>query len=103
MARILVIEDDPDMQFVLADHLQTEGFGVECVASGREGVRKALSGAFDLVLLDLMLPDISGVEVCKLIRAEDRLIPVVILTAKGAEVDKVVGLEVGADDYITKP
>ena len=103
MPKLLVVEDDTDMQFVLADGLQAEGFAVECVAGGREAIAKALSGAFDLVLLDLMLPDISGIEVCKLIRAEDRALPIVILTAKGTEIDKVVGLEVGADDYVTKP
>ncbi|MGQ9661347.1 MAG: response regulator transcription factor, partial [Kiritimatiellia bacterium] len=103
MSKLLVVEDDTDMQFVLTDGLQIEGFAVECVARGREAIAKSLSGGFDLILLDLMLPDISGIEVCKLIRAENRSIPIVILTAKGSEVDKVVGLEVGADDYVTKP
>jgi len=103
MARILVVEDEQDMQFVLSDNLETEGYETDVTASGREAVGKALSGEYALVLLDIMLPDINGVEVCKLIRAENATIPIVILTAKGEEIDKVVGLEVGADDYVTKP
>jgi DNA-binding response OmpR family regulator len=103
MRKILVIEDEADMQFVLRDSLEGEGYGVEVTASGREGAAMAASGRFDLVLLDLMLPDLNGLEVCKAIRRRDPAIPVVMLTAKGAEVDKVVGLEVGADDYVAKP
>jgi DNA-binding response OmpR family regulator len=103
MTRILVVEDEPDMQFVLSDNLGTEGYEVDLSASGREAVGKALSGEYALVLLDIMLPDINGIEVCKLIRSENATIPIIILTAKGEEIDKVVGLEVGADDYITKP
>ncbi len=103
MARILVVEDELDMQFVLSDNLETEGHEVDMTDSGREAVGKALSGEYSLVLLDIMLPDINGIEVCKLIRAENATIPIIILTAKGEEIDKVVGLEVGADDYITKP
>jgi DNA-binding response OmpR family regulator len=103
MPRILVIEDEPDMQFILTDNLRAEGYQVEAVARGREGIAQALSGNFELILLDLMLPDINGIEVCKAIRAQDRDTPIVVLTAKGEEIDKVVGLEVGADDYVTKP
>jgi len=103
MSKILVIEDEPDMQFVLADNLQAEGYEVGTAASGREGLRMLLGGGYDLVLLDLMLPDVGGFEVCKSIRAEDPRIPVIILTAKGEEIDKVVGLELGANDYVTKP
>ena len=103
MARILVIEDDPDMQFLLCDNLGTEGYETTAVATGGEGVRRALAGDHDLIILDLMLPDLSGIEVCKRIRIENQMTPIVILTAKGEEIDKVVGLEVGADDYITKP
>ena len=103
MDRILVVEDDADMQFVLSDNLQAEGYEVASTTSGREGAEMALTGRFQLVILDLMLPDLSGVEVCKTIRLRDRAIPVIMLTAKGEEIDKVVGLEVGADDYVTKP
>jgi DNA-binding response OmpR family regulator len=103
MSRILVIEDEQDMQFMLCDNLRAEGHEVEAVGTGREGLGKGLSGEYALIVLDIMLPDINGIEVCKKIRARDPLIPVVMLTAKGDEVDKVVGLEVGADDYITKP
>ena len=103
MAKILVVEDEKDMQFVLSDNLEAEGHEVDVTASGREAVSKALSGEYALVLLDIMLPDISGIEVCKLIRSENTSIPIVILTAKGEEIDRVVGFEVGADDYVTKP
>jgi DNA-binding response OmpR family regulator len=103
MSRILVIEDEPDMQFVLSDNLQAEGHEVGTASTGREGLRLLLGGGYDLVLLDLMLPDIGGFEVCKAIRAEDPRVPIIILTAKGEEIDKVVGLELGANDYVTKP
>ena len=103
MANILIIEDEEDMRFVLSDNLLAEGYDVEAVATGREGAARALAGEFSLILLDLMLPDLSGLEVCKMIRAQNRTTPIIILTAKGEEIDKVVGLEVGADDYVTKP
>ncbi|MBN1672497.1 MAG: response regulator transcription factor [Kiritimatiellae bacterium] len=103
MPKILVIEDEKDMQFILSDNLSEEGYDVETASAGKEGLSKALSGAFDLVVLDIMLPEMSGIEVCKLLRAQDAVTPVIMLTAKGDEIDKVVGLEVGADDYITKP
>jgi len=103
MASVLIIEDEEDMRFVLSDNLQAEGYEVETAACGRDGATKALAGEFSLILLDLMLPDINGLEVCKAIRAQNRLTPIIILTAKGEEIDKVVGLEVGADDYVTKP
>lgn len=103
MARILIIEDEEDMRFVLSDNLLAEGYEVETAATGRDGATRALAGDFALILLDLMLPDISGLEVCKAIRAQNRSTPIIILTAKGEEIDKVVGLEVGADDYVTKP
>jgi len=103
MPRVLIIEDEPDMQFLLADNLQAEGFTVEVAATGKAGIERALSGDVSLVILDLMLPDISGFDVCKAIRAKDAALPIIVLTAKGGEVDKVVGLEIGADDYVTKP
>ncbi len=103
MAKILVVEDEADMQFVLTDNLSAEGHDVDAVGEGKEGCLRALSGDYDLVILDIMLPDVNGVEVCKQIRARNVSIPIIFLTAKGDEIDKVVGLEVGADDYITKP
>ncbi|MCE9613119.1 MAG: response regulator transcription factor [Lentisphaerae bacterium] len=103
MAKILVVEDDPNLQFVLSDNLGADGYDVAVAATGREGIARALGGSVDLMLLDLMLPDISGLEVCRAVRARDASLPILILTAKSDEVDKVVGLEVGADDYITKP
>jgi DNA-binding response OmpR family regulator len=103
MAKILVVEDEADMRFVLSDNLGAEGHEVESAPTGREGIAMALSGRFGLIILDLMLPDISGIEVCKAVRMQDPSTPIIILTAKGDEIDKVVGLEVGADDYVTKP
>ena len=103
MQRILIVEDETDMQFILTDNLEAEGYSVVAVGTGQDGLEKAGKGGFDLIILDLMLPDINGFEVCKQIRAEDPATPLIMLTAKGDEIDKVVGLEVGADDYITKP
>lgn len=103
MARlILVIEDEPTLRETLAEALETEGFRVVAAGDGRAGLAFFRSEHPDLVLLDLMLPEISGIEVCRIIRTEST-VPIVMLTAKGTEVDKVVGLELGADDYVTKP
>ena len=103
MPKILLIEDDADLQFLLRDNFGAEGYETEVAGTGAEGTRLAIAGGFDLIILDLMLPDVPGIEVCKRIRARNETTPIVILTAKGEEIDKVVGLEVGADDYITKP
>ena len=103
MKRILVIEDEADMQFVLTDNLEAEGHRVTAVGTGQDGLEQASGGDFDLIVLDIMLPDINGFEVCKQIRARGLLTPLIMLTAKGDEIDKVVGLEIGADDYVTKP
>src|SRR6266700_7731135 len=103
MARlILVIEDEPTLRETLAEALESEGFRVVAAGDGRAGLALFRSDHPDLVLLDLMLPEISGIEVCRIIRTESA-VPIVMLTAKGTEVDKVVGLELGADDYVTKP
>jgi DNA-binding response OmpR family regulator len=103
MARkILVVEDEPTLRETLAEALEADGFRVAAAADGRTGVEMFRSEAPDLVLLDLMLPELSGIEVCRIIRAESS-VPIIMLTARGAEVDKVVGLELGADDYVTKP
>jgi DNA-binding response OmpR family regulator len=103
MARtVLVVEDEPTLRETLADALELEGFGVLTAADGRGALAVFRSERPDLVLLDLMLPELSGTEVCRIIRAESG-VPIVMLTAKDSELDKVVGLELGADDYVTKP
>jgi DNA-binding response OmpR family regulator len=103
--RILIVEDEPDIVELVRYNLEKQGFAAEAAGGGREALRKARSGRYDLVLLDLMLPEMDGLEVCRAMRADRSLshIPVIMLTAKSEEVDKVVGLEVGADDYISKP
>ncbi len=103
MARtILVVEDEPTLRETLVEALEAEGFRVVAAADGRDGLTQFRAERPDLVLLDLMLPELSGIEVTRIIRAESR-VPIVMLTAKDSELDKVVGLELGADDYVTKP
>ena len=103
--KILVIEDEDDIQELIRYNLQKEGYRVICASSGEAALKKMRTEKPDLVLLDLMLPGIDGLAVCKEIKSspETRALPVVMLTAKGEEVDVVTGLEVGADDYIAKP
>jgi two-component system OmpR family response regulator len=96
------VDDDAALAVMLTEHLAPEGFELKAVQQGREGVAAALSGQYDAVLLDIMLPGISGIEVLRQIRQQSQL-PVIMLTAKGDDVDRVVGLEMGADDYISKP
>jgi two-component system phosphate regulon response regulator PhoB len=105
MARILVIEDEEDLQRVLDYNLRQAGHEVLGVKRGDEGLRLAREAKPDLVLLDLMLPDISGTEICKALKdtSGTRSIPVIMLTARGEEIDRVVGFELGADDYVVKP
>lgn len=103
MARtILVVEDEPTLRETLADALEADGFRVLTAADGREALAQFRGERPDLVLLDIMLPELSGIEVTRIIRAESG-VPIVMLTAKDSELDKVVGLELGADDYVTKP
>jgi len=104
-ARILVIEDDADIQELIRFNLEKEGYKVTCRGSGEEGLKTLGSMDPDMILLDLMLPGVDGLAVCRQIRAAEatRQVPVIMLTAKGAESDVVAGLEVGADDYIVKP
>ncbi len=102
MTRILIVEDEASFSEALEFLLGKEGFGVVTAATGTEALRKFEQGGIDLVLLDLMIPEISGTEVCRQIRTKSR-VPIIMLTAKDSEVDKVVGLEIGADDYVTKP
>jgi DNA-binding response OmpR family regulator len=101
--RILVVEDDPAILTGLVDLLQGEGFAVEQAVDGAAALARHAEARPDLVLLDVMIPEKSGYEVCREIRRTDASTPVIMLTAKGEEVDKVVGLELGADDYVVKP
>jgi DNA-binding response OmpR family regulator len=101
-ARILVVDDDPTVAEVVARYLERDGHVVECVGDGAEALRRALSDPPDLLVLDLMLPKMDGLQVCKRLR-ERWPVPVIMLTALGDEMDRVVGLETGADDYVTKP
>jgi DNA-binding response OmpR family regulator len=101
--RILLIEDDPEIAGLVQLHLRDEGYAVERCATGGEGLQRALQDGWGLVILDLMLPGLSGLEVCRRLREEARAVPILMLTAKSEEIDKVLGLELGADDYLTKP
>jgi DNA-binding response OmpR family regulator len=103
MAKILIIEDEPDMARGLKDNLAFEGYEVHIETDGLAGLNYALANPVDLILLDLMLPKMPGYEVCKTLRARGNNTPIIMLTAKGQEIDKVLGLELGADDYVTKP
>ena len=100
---ILIIEDDPAMQRGLKDNFEYEGYTVSMTGEGEEGLDAALSLKPDLILLDLMLPGINGYEICRLIRAEELDMPIIMLTAKSQESDIVLGLNIGANDYVTKP
>ena len=101
--RILIIEDEADLRAGLQHNLEIEGFEVATAADGREGLRKARDGQAALILLDLMLPGMSGLEVLRHLRESGRETPIIIISAKGQDRDKVQGLELGADDYVTKP
>ena len=105
MPRILVIEDEPDIQAVLRFALEKDGHQVTVAGNGGDGLQELRRAGYDLVLLDLMLPDRDGLEVCRIIRSDPSLAttPVIMVTAKGEETDVVVGLGLGADDYVTKP
>jgi len=101
--RILLIEDEPGLVLTLTDRLTREGYTVENAADGETGLERATRAPFDLLLLDLMLPRMSGFDVCRELRRRHVETPVIMLTARGQVVDKVVGLKLGADDYVTKP
>src|SRR5260221_182307 len=103
MKSILLIEDEPGIVLTLTDRLTGEGYAVESAPDGESGLERATRDAFDLLLLDLMLPRMNGFDVCKELRKRGVDTPVIMLTAKGQVVDKVVGLKLGADDYVTKP
>ena len=103
MASLLVVEDDADLSGLLDLHLTDAGLSVEVVADGALALQRALAEPFDLVVLDLMLPGLTGIEVCEQLRTAGRTVPVLMLTARGSEADRVRGLECGADDYVPKP
>ena len=103
MRRILVVEDEPSIAFALEADLRTEGYAVTVTSTGDEALRLARNESFDLILLDVMLPGTDGFEVCRSLRRGDGRTPIIMLTAKAGEAEKVMGLELGADDYVTKP
>jgi two-component system alkaline phosphatase synthesis response regulator PhoP/two-component system response regulator VicR len=103
MTRILVVEDEPVITIGLQDDLEAEGYEVEAVSDGDTGSARAARGGFDLILLDVMLPGKDGFTICRELRAAGSRTPIILLTAKGQERDKVMGLGLGADDYVTKP
>jgi DNA-binding response OmpR family regulator len=102
MAKILIVDDDVELCELVGEYLSREGFDVEAVHNGDKGLERALSGEHALVVLDLMLPGMTGLDVLRRLRGESRT-PVLILTARGEDVDRIVGLEIGADDYLPKP
>jgi DNA-binding response OmpR family regulator len=102
-SRVLIVEDNRDIARVLRLHLSDAGHGVEVAHDGQLGLELAAQGGFDLVLLDVMLPKIDGLEVCRRLRATQSYVPILMLTSKASELDRVLGLEIGADDYLAKP
>lgn len=103
MKRILLVEDEPTIRTAVRDALRSQGHDVDDTVDGAEGLRRARMGGYDLLVLDLMLPGMDGLEVCRSLRREGNRTPIIILTAKGGEDDRVRGLQVGADDYVQKP
>jgi two-component system, OmpR family, alkaline phosphatase synthesis response regulator PhoP len=100
---ILIIEDDRDIARLVEMHLREEGYEVEVARDGDTGLSRALSKGFDLIILDLMLPGVDGIEICRRVRARSAATPILMLTSRSSEFDRVLGLELGADDYLTKP
>jgi two-component system alkaline phosphatase synthesis response regulator PhoP len=103
MPKVLIVEDDDAMAIALVDGFRFEGYEVVAARDGEAGLAQARTEAPDLVILDVMLPKLSGLDVCKQLRAEGSALPIIMLTARGQEIDKVLGLKLGADDYVTKP
>jgi two-component system alkaline phosphatase synthesis response regulator PhoP len=103
LQRVLIIEDEPDMVLGLRDNFEFEGYDVLVARDGSEGLKRAMSDSPDVILLDIMLPRMSGLDVCRQLRSNGVDTPIIMLTARGQEIDKVIGLEMGADDYVTKP
>ncbi|HKY31508.1 MAG TPA: response regulator transcription factor [Candidatus Polarisedimenticolia bacterium] len=103
MPRVLIVEDDESMAIALRDGFEYEGFAPALARDGEAGLRQALAEPPDLIILDVMLPRMSGLDVCRKLRADGVATPIIMLTARGQEIDKVLGLKMGADDYVTKP
>jgi phosphate regulon transcriptional regulator PhoB len=105
LKHILVIDDEPDLVELVSYNLRKEGFIVESASDGESALKKIKKGEYDLLILDLMLPGIQGIELCRIVRNDPKNagLPIIMLTAKGEEIDRIIGLEMGADDYITKP
>jgi len=103
LAKVLIIEDEPNMVLGLKDSCEYEGYEVAVARNGKEGLEKAATEKPDIILLDVMLPLMSGIDVCRTLRTRGIETPILMLTARSQEIDKVIGLEVGADDYVTKP
>ena len=103
MAKVLVVEDDNAMAVALNDGFQYEGHEVTLARDGAQGLALASNDQFDIIILDVMLPKMSGLDVCRQLRSNGNQIPIIMLTARGQEIDKVLGLKIGADDYVTKP
>lgn len=101
--RVLIVEDELDLVNLLAINLNQAGFTTEKCQDGSQGLTLALSGQFDLIILDVMLPGVDGMEICRQVRLTDQQTPIIMLTARDTETDRVMGLEIGADDYLTKP
>ena len=105
MPRVLVVEDDPDIAELVSRYLEKAGFVADTIASGREALQAAQASPPDAIVLDLMLPQVDGLEICRTLRANEKTssIPIIIVTARGEESERIVGLEIGADDYMAKP
>jgi two-component system alkaline phosphatase synthesis response regulator PhoP len=101
--RVLIVEDEPGLRLTLSDRLTGEGYEVDTAVDGAAGLERAMAGAYDLIVLDVMLPRMNGFDVCREVRQRGVTTPILMLTARGQVVDKVVGLKLGADDYLTKP
>lgn len=101
--KILLVEDDPDIADLVNIHLSDLGFDLDHASNGKTGLELALNHTYTLIILDLMLPGLDGIDICKKIRSQDSQTPIIMLTARSEELDRVLGLELGADDYITKP
>lgn len=101
--RVLVVEDERELARLVELHLRDMGCDVTVVGDGQQGLELALDGGFDLLILDLMLPNVDGLEICQHVRRQSNYTPILMVTAKSGEIDRVLGLEVGADDYLTKP
>ena len=101
--RILLVEDEHGLRVTLQDRLQAEGYGVETASEGDEGFSKASAGGFDLIILDVMLPNRSGIDICRDLRQAGHNTPILMVTARSQTLDKILGLKLGADDYLTKP